>query len=321
MFNSNQLTKQFKARAEEIQPPSGHEMSIRDLYEADQKRRRRSTHLKPVLFKVFLGVALFVVIAGFNRYIWFQISDHRMSLQYVQMTTRMNDEESSSKIHLDLKAVEAELGVGESAIVYLPELAKLYAMDKKQALVVVSNPSIITDFSKWEKILSQNMVKYKLPPASSTGLFFVEGKEDPPFGGFISLESRKLLPQLEKESEEMNGKAVWRKLVDKPANQPRIFTSFYHNEQQDEIYVSMQFIDQKTDFKIATSNIENEEININGVKAHYFNTQPFFFSESNRVQEIQWLETFEDHTLMYSIGSISPTLTKEELLRIAHELE
>ncbi|GAA0391897.1 DUF4367 domain-containing protein [Paenibacillus motobuensis] len=321
MFNINQLTKQLKARAGEIQPPSGHEMSIRDLYEADQKRRRRSTHLKPVLLKVVLGLALFVVIAGFNRYIWFQISDHRMSLQYVQMNTRMDDEELSSKIHRDLKEVEAELEVGESAIVYLPELAKLYTMDKKQALVVVTNPFIITDFSKWETILARNTAKYKLPPARSTGLYFVGGKEESPFGGFIPLEWRKLLPELEKESEKMNGKAVWRKQVDKPANQPRIFTTIYHNEREDQVYVSMQFIDQKTDFKIATSNLENEEINIDGVKAHYFNTQPFFFSDSNRVQEIQWLETFEDYTLLYSIGSISPTLTKEELLRIAHQLK
>lgn len=321
MFNSNQLTKQFQAKAKEIQPPSGHEVSIRELYEAHQKRRKRSVHMKPVLFKLVLGLALFVVIAGFNRYIWFQISDHRMSLQYVQMTTHMDDEESSSKIYRDLKEVEAELEVGESAIVYLPELAKLYTMNKKQALVVVSNPYIITDFSKWETILARNTAKYKLPPARSTGLFFVGGKEEPPFGGFISLESRKWLPELEKESEKMNGKAVWRKLVDKPANQPRIYTTVYQNEQQDEIYVSMQFIDQETDFKIATSNLENEEININGVKAHYFNTQPFFFSDSDRVQEIQWLETFEDYTLMYSVGSISPTLTKEELLRIAHELK
>ncbi|GGG01738.1 DUF4367 domain-containing protein [Paenibacillus aceti] len=321
MFNSEQLTKQFKARAEEIQPSSGHEDSIRKLYEADQKRRRRSMPVKPVLFKIVLALALFAVISGFSRYIWFQNSDHRTSLQYVQMNTRVDNEELSTKIHRELKEVIAQLKVGESAIVYLPELAKLYTMDKQQALVVVSNPSVVTDFPKWETILAQNMAKYKLPSGRSTGLHFVAGKEDPPFGGFLPVEGSKLLPKLERESEKMKGRAVWRKEGDQPANLPRIYTTIYHNERQDEIYVSMQLIDQKTDFKISTSHLQKEEIDINGARAHYFNTQPFFFSDSNRVQEIQWLETFENYTLVYSVGSTSPTLTKEELLRIARELK
>jgi len=318
VFNNNQLTEQYQAKAKQIHPAPGHEENIHALYESNRMRRRRSKPLKPVAVKVLLALVVVVVFSGFNRYIWLQISDHRMSLQYSQTNTGVNDVELSTAIHRELQQVESSLKVGESAIVYLPELAKLNAMDKK-GLVVVSNPPVITDFSLWKTILAKNTPEFKLPTEPSIGLDFVEGKEESPFGGVISLELLELLPELTRESKEKGGKMAWRKVIDK--NQQHVYTTLYRNERQDVIYVSMQLIDQKTDIRIDTVHMDSDEVNVNGAKAHYLQTQPFFFADSNRVQEIQWLETFEQYTLMYSVGSDSSTLTKEELLHAARELK
>ncbi|WP_152392784.1 hypothetical protein [Paenibacillus guangzhouensis] len=319
MFNSDQLTEQYRRSAKEIHPAPGHEENIRTLYESDRMRRGRSKSLKPVAVKVLLALVVVVVFSGFNRYIWLKISDHRMSLHYSQTNTRIDNAELSSAIHRELQQVEASLGVGEAAIAYLPELAKWNAMDKKKGLVVVSNPTVITDLSAWKTILAKNTPEFKLPTETSTGLEFVGGKEGPPFGGFISLELQELLPELTRESEEQGGKIAWRKVI--AENQSHSYTTLYRNDRQDVIYVSMQLIDQKTDIRIGTGLMESEEINVHGAKAHYLQTQPFFFADSNRVQEIQWLATFEKYTLLYSVGSDSSTLTKEELLRVALELK
>jgi hypothetical protein len=318
---TDQLTKQFKAKAMEIQPPAGHEINVRELYEADQKRGRHSKSLKPVLLKVGLALVLVAAITGFTSYLWLKISDDRVSLQYSQSINRVYDEALSSKIHNDLEEVEAKLGVGEMAVVYLPDLAKLLPGKRELLLIAVSNPSEVTDLSKWEAILANNMEKYKLPPVSWNGLKFVGGKEAPPFGGFLSSEWIGLLPELKRESEANEGKAVWRKQVNKSSDQPREFTTIYHNERLEEIYISIHIINQKTDFKISSGYTENDEMNINGAKAHYFKTQPFFLSDSNRVQEIVWLETFPDYSLVYSVGSSDPKLSKDELLRVANAIK
>jgi hypothetical protein len=45
--------------------------------------------------------------------------------------------------------------------------------------------------------------------------------------------------------------------------------------------------------------------------------EPFIFSETNQYQTIQWLETHDNVTIIYSLGSESIGVTKEQLLAIA----
>ncbi|WP_168121259.1 hypothetical protein [Paenibacillus sp. HB172176] len=317
MFNSDQLAEQYKSKAMEIQPPATHEEVIRRLYEADQRRRNHGAQqLRPVLLKIVLILGVLTIISGFTSYIWYHYGDNRVRFQYTKPHHSRYDEVLSSQIYNDLKDVKAKLEVGESAVVYLPEMAKLF--NKKDMLTVVSNPTVVTQLKKWETVLAQNVKEYKLPSSGSNDLKFVGGQEELPFGGFVSEESFRFLPELKRESETAEGKVVWKKQVGKKVED--VFTTIYHNERQDEIYVSMQLIKQKTDFKMILGDIERETINVNRAEVYYFKIKPYFLSESNMVQDIQWIETYADYTLVYSVGSKSPTLSKEELLVIVNEM-
>lgn len=115
-------------------------------------------------------------------------------------------------------------------------------------LIAVSDPNVITSFPQWEIILANNMQEYKRPPAALNGLEFIGGKEGSSFGGSTSIAMLKLLPELERESKAADGKVVWRKQVSKKDDQPLIFTTIYRNDHQDEVYLSIELIEQKMDF-------------------------------------------------------------------------
>ena len=316
MFNTDQLSEQFKKKAAEIQPPIVHEERIRELYEAHRKRLKPSAkYVRRTMLKIVLALALASLITGFTSYIWYQYSDNRVSFQYTQPVNPIYDDALSSKIYHHLAAIKSKLEIGETALVYLPEM---FSLMSKDLLVAVANPVVYTKQPEWESILAQNTKEYKLPSSISSGMHFVGGQEEAPFGSFVSLESNSLLPELKRESEENDGKVVWRKRDSEKLGQ--VFTTIYHNDRQEEIYVSMQLVKQKTDIKILSGFIERDTMNVNGVELYYFKTEPFFLSDSNMVQEIQWLETYVDYTLTYSVGSTVPSFSKEKLVEIANTM-
>lgn len=324
MFDKSQLNELFKSNASGIRPSTGHEQRIRLLYERQLHRRNRSRFggkRRSVLLKVSVAILVLAIISGFTGYYYFKISDQRVSFTYQQPVSALMDAATSARIYGMLKEIEAGLEAGESAVVYVPELAKLYS--RKLALVSVMRPESETDEKRWEAEMAaagddDMLTRAMLPDMSAIGWFFDRGQPQPPFGGRISEREAGWLAELERESEVSGGGTAWRiKLPDSEESHSRVYTSFYRNAAQEELYVSVEIVDRKTDYRFMSSLAETEEVGLNGEKAYYLRTEPFMFAESNMHHQMQWLKSAGDSTWVYSIGSVSPEVGKAELLRMA----
>lgn len=327
MFDSNRLQEKLRTKASGIRPPQGHEERIRLLYERQLRRRNRGPFgglRRPVFAKVSAVVLVLAVLSGFTGYYYFNISDQRVSFTYRQPVSGWMDAAASARIYELLAEVEAGLEAGESAIVYVPELAERYT--GKLALVSVMRPQTVTDAKQWEAELAEAgefglLAEAVLPDAAANGWSFDRGQRQPPFGGRLGERDLDWLPELERESEASGGGAAWRiRPPDSGEPESKVYTSFYRNAAGEEIYVSVEIVDRKTDNRIMSSLAETEEVGLHGEKAYYLRTEPFMFAESNRHHQVQWLQSTDDATWVISVGSSSPEVEKAELLQMAGEV-
>ena len=90
----------------------------------------------------------------------------------------------------------------------------------------------------------------------------------------------------------------------------------YSDEQHHLIDVSLQLETEQVQMRLLVSGAE-QSVKVNGGEGVYLRTEPNIFSETNQYQMIQWLETFDDVTIIYSVGSASAEVSKEQLLAIA----
>lgn len=321
MSISDQLVEQYRAKATEIKAPANQRQVYRELFERQQAMKStRMLRRRPIL-AIGVAIVALAVIAGFTSYTWTHYGDNRVKVEFSQTTGEALSIEQSQRIHQRLASVQAQLGNGETAVVYLPDILRFFPELKGMEILAVTNPVATTDYEAWDNTLVDRDENVKRLPNGVLGFDFVRGQKEGYFGGSISPEALKLLPEMRSESEAQGGTDVWRR-VEAYTDMPfPTYTSIYRNPSQDEIFISTQWFNQKGGYRGVTGATELEKIEVNGMEVQYKLEEPFIFSDTSRLQSLQWVETFEDRSLIYTVGTPSLTLAKEDLISVLKALQ
>lgn len=292
---------------------------------------------RPLFLKLAIGFTVLALVSGFADYIWIRIGDGRVNIQYSEGIHRAMDASMLSSLHAELQQVRSKLAPGESAVVYSSKFSKLVPEMTDIPLISVSNPIMIDELDAWKSILDQEVGKgYKLPQPQMLDfpLIFVGGKRGGVYGPDMTSSDVKLLQELKAEAETSaqaraseqskttSGRPVdqfaWRvRNEQQAADSPiRSYTARYNDAQHNVIDVTLQLVKEQVEMRLIASGAE-QTVEVNGSKGVYLRSEPFIFSETNQYQTIQWLETQDNVTIIYSVGSESIGVTKQQLLAVA----
>ncbi|XEC94729.1 hypothetical protein AB6A23_26165 [Paenibacillus tarimensis] len=322
MSIERQLTETYKVKAQESTPSAEFDARVWRRVAGHMNERGISMRgKKNIWLRNALIALVLLVVVGFSSQMLFQAGDDRFSMRFAIQESSRYDAELARQVREQLQQVKSGLQTGETAVVYSPEWAALFPPLKEMKIPVttVSNLREITDLNEWIKILEQNEPEYRLP--TETSLTFAGGIADYPFGGFVSMDQLAYGKQLLEEYKRTGQKPAW--IVAERGDAPslHVFTSFYVNERQEEISVTMELVLEKIVMEgIVQSGVEEIRLN-NGTTAYYISTDRFVYSETDKYQELFWLETLEDTTVVYKIGTVSESVTKEELVKLAETME
>jgi hypothetical protein len=271
--------------------------------------------------KAFLLVAagvLALVITGFGVQYFSKIGDERFSVEMTQIDAVSYNAETAEVVREQLQQVKDQLQIGEKALVYSSEIKKM-TLPKLSGdyyyAEYVSNPRIDLDISSWESKLADKVPQYKLPETGSNALSFVGGKEEMQFGGVVV--ENDVAKELHSEVE--SGKQLaWQKIVRESEAFPA-YTTVYTDANGAEIYVTMQVMPEKSKMVGMTPGIQ-EMVALNGQEALFVDNAHFPYSDTQRNANLSWIDTQPDATILYTVGSMSDSVTKEQLISIGESM-
>ncbi|MFX3635828.1 MAG: hypothetical protein ACE3L7_28040 [Candidatus Pristimantibacillus sp.] len=329
MSIENKLTEAYKQKTTAMIRPKELDARIIQQYDEHIRSRERGAVTmrtkKPFIMKlVFATVVAAVIITGFSSSIWFKASDERVTIEQHSQEVEPIDAVLQEKLRGQMEQIKSELQVGESAILYSSELEQLDSIYKERPILPVTNPVIQTNYEQWRSLLEERVPQLKLPDLLAAGLTFNSGKEEGIMGKGISIENFSLIEELQAESK-ANGKSmVWRKVEDIDHGHFQAFTTLYTNDNQDQIYIMMELFNDKTFIRGSMKNASFEEVSLdNGMTGHYLEATPQqdLIYGLDHARSLMWLDTQEDMTIVYTIGSGETNVSKEELITVANSLE
>ncbi|RUT29568.1 hypothetical protein EJP77_14415 [Paenibacillus zeisoli] len=262
---------------------------------------------------------LFVLLCGFalaGGKLLFQEELGNVKINYTANEEVTLDSGLLEKMRHSLSEVKAKLNKGETAVLYFAELgANRYAFQS------VSNPEVVNDLDSWSRTVSHQNPTEHIPESLPGSFKFAQGMESPAYGAFIDSAAFKLLDDMKVESKQTGKDVVWRKTAVKSKPVFNFYTSLYRNAEQQTIYYTLQIPNEKVRMEGITSPTSvYEDLNIHGHPAHYTLDNQSLYGASKIAQYILWMEEKGDQTLIYQVGTDSPTVTKQQLIQAAQSL-
>lgn len=317
-----QVAEAYKVQAMDIQSPEEVDARIIHQYE-NHIRNKRGMPMRPAkkrTIQLILIGLLVLMISAFTVQYFVKIGDDRYSIENTVSKYENYNPETASVIRAQLEQVKSQLSVGESAIVYSKEMGEIVLKSLQMPYAeVVSNPQVYTDYVTWQDKLNSQLSEFKLPVVLEGDLLFEGGVEERPYGGLIMSEHFPIVDKLHEEVNQMGKDVAWQKF-DQDMEKFPVFTTLYRDGHQDVIKVSMEIIKQKMKF-VGVVNGTQEKVTVNGQEALYSESDKFLYSETNEYQSLTWVETLEDKSVVYSVGSSGKQITKEKLVAIAESMK
>lgn len=316
----NDIAEAFKTKAMEITSPEELDARIAGLYEKQVKREREMTmgSKKKRMILFALAGLIVLMITGFTVQNMIKMGDERISLEYVASANLNYDPAIGSIVRGQLQHIKDQLEAGESAYVYSNEIGGLRpSLGDLPFAEYVSNPYIFKDYEEWQAKLNEKNPDYKLPMTAQGSLAFVGGKEEYPFGGMI--DQPEIVRQLEEEVKISGKDLAWKKIIRDKEKFP-VFTSVYKDMNQEEVTVTMEVFTERVK-KAGISEDSHESVTINGEQADYSVSEKFLYSDTNRYQSLIWVDTLEEMSIVYSIGSSGEHMTKDKLISIGESMK
>ncbi len=314
-----EVAEAYKSTALKIVSPVDIDARIKQTYEKKIQKEREKRMIKPRkrVFQVVFIAIFVLLITGFTAQYFIKLGDDRLSMELSITNDRPYDEATASVVRGQIQQVRDQLKVGEKALVYSPEIETIKPPVKDLFYAeYVSNPYVFRDYGAWQAKLSKQVPGYKLPAQGASGLTFVGGEEEFPFGGAV-FESE-VVGELHSEVDDQGKELAWKKIHRSNEKFPA-FTSIYKDDHQVEIKVSMQIVNQKTRY-VGQGPSVAEKVTLNGKEALYTFNDKFLYSDTNQYQSLDWVETQQDFSIVYSIGSSAESMTKEKLISIGENL-
>jgi len=281
-----------------------------------EARPRRSSILRRRSTQWAIAGSLALLIMGFTTQYFVKIGDDRFSLEMTVNDQIRFDERTASVVRDQLQTIRSQLAVGEKALVYSPEIESLLPDYRSKGLVYaeyVSNPYLFKDYGEWKERLVRLVPEFALPDAETNGLVFVDGKDEAAYGGSVfEMETAK---RLQAEVTEQ-GTVAWEKIEREEERLPA-YTTSYRDAGGYELTFSVQLFEEKIKL-VGLTQAQQEKIRLSdGREALYSVNDKFLYADSNRYASLSWIDTQEEASVLYSAGSSSDAVTKEQLIAIA----
>jgi len=318
MSIEKQLNEAFKHNESSLQcPPSLDSRIIAEYDKAVMARRRSVTMFKKrPLPKVVMIALVFVLLCGFAYGSKLLMSDSTSKLSYEIYSNKAFhfSDETIEMARSKLSEVKSRLELGETAVVYLPELSKDYP------LFAVENPTYVDDLQQWQSIIAEQGVIENVPRTIFNGLYhFKGGTEGNPFYASINISQKELIEEMKAESKNnTNNEPVWRIVNDAKIPDVSLYSQVYQAENGETIHLSWQIYSDWT-FKVESylsSEEQYEEVNVEGKKAHYIKNNQALLAKDGLLQILTWMVEKNGDSIIYSLESDSPGITKERLVEI-----
>ncbi|MNM81011.1 hypothetical protein D3C81_929980 [compost metagenome] len=321
MSMEKQLKNEFQISSRNIVPPPSLDSRIMAAYTdylVEKKEKRQVKRLWKLPNIALIGL-IFILLCGFayaGGMLLFQEKQGNVQLNLTANKEITLESSLLEKIRHSLSEVKANLKTGETAVVYFAELGiNSYAFQS------VSNPEVVKDLGSWNKAVTHHNTTDHIPESLLGTFKFVEGMESPAYGAFIDNTAFKLLDDMKAESKKTGKDVVWRKTsaVSKPVL--NFHTSVYRNSQQQTIYYSLETPNEKIKMEgVTPPSTVYEDLDIRGHQVHYTMNDQSLYGASNVYQNIMWIEEKGDQTIIYQVGTDSPSVTKQQLIQAARSL-
>ncbi|WP_127531303.1 hypothetical protein [Paenibacillus kobensis] len=332
----DRLTEAYRQSASRIGPgqaanPDARVLAEFEKYAAGKRGIRPKIRWKPQLLQLAVVAVLIGVLSGFAHYVSVRIHDERVSIRYEEGIHQAMDASLQAEVQSLMQQVRSQLAESESAVIYSPSIGQLFPELVKMPLISVSKPAVTSDWTLWRKMLAQEAPFAELPDLSGSGLSFDGGERERLM--VLSEEDRSLLPELQREAKERadEGKlpAAWRI---RPVNSaggesaPELslqYTSIFRDAARNQVEIGVRRVSERADVLLSVGrSASRESTNLDGAEAVYVKNEHYIGADSvtGQYQMVQWLSTQPDSTLVYSVGSESLAVTKDELVRIARQM-
>ncbi|GGG72425.1 hypothetical protein [Paenibacillus radicis (ex Gao et al. 2016)] len=328
MSIERQLAEAFKRNESAIECPPSLDARIMAEYRRLRMDKRGDSFMKRKwsLPKVAIIVVVVAVLSGFayagNKFL-FSDSKGRYAIHMQTNEAFRLNQETLEKVRASLQEVQAELAPGETAVVYLPELAAKF--NGELPPLGVTNPAYMTDIQQWKQVLEKSSIAEPLPDSLLGGTYpFQAGTLNSPFHFMMGLDAIELQDEMKTENKKgEDNRPLWR-LTAPPVDIPQsYYTSVYRNANGEAIYISWGVL-KGSSIKlegISSPDTEYVQLDLNGQKAHYTKNDQSLYGDSNVFQGIMWIEEEEDQTIVYHVESDSASMTKERLIEAATSLQ
>ncbi|MFD0715691.1 hypothetical protein [Paenibacillus sp. GCM10027626] len=322
MSIEQQLTEEFKRDSRKCSPDL--DLRIAAEYRQQVMQQKRMPFMrKRKMPKVVLIAVIIMVICGFgyagNKLLFIE-SKEKFSVSYHTEQQLHFEKGDVEMIRGSLEEVKAQLNPGETAVVYLKD----YDFRIQGAPVVFGiHQPVPIPLVAWKATLQQHNIEEKLPESILGTFKFVEGMETSPYQFSFGTDAYRLLEEMKAESKKTGSKVLWRKTNTSASNPIVPYTSVYRNSDNDTIYLTWQIADNETNVKMllaATPNTVYEDIDIDGLNAHYMMNDQALFGQSNIQQDVMWLKESGDKLVVYHLQTDSTNLTKDQLIEAVKSL-
>ncbi|XID92395.1 hypothetical protein ACF3MZ_28690 [Paenibacillaceae bacterium WGS1546] len=313
------IANAYQSAAAGLQVPGEIDARLKKTFEQSFRARVGGHGRSPrSMWKVALIGLLATVIVGFTTQYFVKIGDGRFNLELKSVERIPFDAATAETVRAQLSSVKDRLLDGEKALVYSPEIEALQPPEMHKGLIFaeyVSNPFRHTDLVLWEQTLKDGVPGYRLPTSMLNDYSFAWGEEESAFGGFV--QETDVAAELQAEVKESQSLA-WRKIFRDNDPFPS-YTTVYAGPDRTEIRITMQVFGEYAKM-VGLANGTQEKVALNGKEAVYGFSDKFLYSDTNRYKSLSWIDTQSEVSVLYTIGSASDLVTKEQLIAIGETM-
>lgn len=325
MSIEQQLKDEYQQNAKNVVCPPSIDIRIMNAYRERmlEKKGEQPLERRRAWSKAVMVILLIAVVSGFayaGRTLLFEETKGNMAMSAVTLKELKLSKAQLESISQARNEIKAQLNPGESAIVYLTDLDNV----KSLPFIPVSQPDVNENLDSWRNLIASRNIADQIPDSLLGTYRFAGGMELSPFGAYVGSERdiAALLEEFKAESEETGKDVIWRK-TPVPTSLPLLtYTTVYRNSDQETLYLSLETArDSKVKLQMtAPPSAKYEEFDLNGHSAHYFKNDSHIYTDSHFYQEISWMFEHDGDAIIYRLGSDSPAITKEQLMKAAKGL-
>ncbi|MEW9698908.1 hypothetical protein [Paenibacillus sp. SI8] len=338
MSTQQQLKTAFKQVTDQLHPPKQLDAKIEQLFHTNivdnQAVRSEDTGRKRPfsLFQgskrkiVILALASMLLLSGaaYASQLLYSLNGKGVQLQVSKESAIDLSHSESVAIYNELQQVKSQLADKQSAFVYLRPLAERQV----PALLLVQQPVQYNVLNEWKAAVEAIYPTLKMPTDLPEGYSFAAGQLQNWIGVYSPDEAKSYESKLSKKSQKGSSGITWEKT---PDNRPALSSLdspglIYRNHASQQLEIRYQIFPQ-TDGNIQIKGMINEQakaepVNLrNQTAGYYVANDNNFSSENGYLQSLQWIENQNNHTILYTISTSSPTIALEDLQKMANSVQ